>query len=86
MTRNQFWASVCVGDTTVVTSLMSTQDVQSFINYPDVIGSTPFHTVVANWHESVTKQLIDVRCNVDLRTEEHGYTPLHSGPSPITMS
>jgi len=72
MTGRQLCVAACVGDTAAVSSLLSTQSAQSFINYRDAIGSTPLQAAAGNRHEAVTRQ-----CNVDLQTEEHGYTPLH---------
>ena len=64
------------GDAEEVSTLLSTQDTQSFINYQDYKGRTPLHCAAANGQETVMKQLIEARCNVDLEGIE-GCTPLH---------
>ena len=40
---------------------------QSFINYLDASGATPLYAASQNGHASVTKQLIEARCNIDLQ-------------------
>jgi ankyrin repeat protein len=55
------------GDTAVVTTLLCSAHVQSFINTQDKDGCTPLYAAAANRHEEVTKKLIDARCNVDLQ-------------------
>ena len=64
------------GDTETVRTLLSSAEVQSFINYQDASGATPLHTAAREGHEAVTKQLIEARCNVDLQAND-GCTPLH---------
>jgi ubiquitin C len=76
MTGQQLWEAARDGDTAKVSTLLSTQGAQSFINYQDEAGSTPLHLAAQNGHASVTKQLIEARCNTDVQ-EENGYTPLH---------
>ena len=64
-------------DTAKVRTLLSKQGVESFINYPDGNGATPLLVAAWHGHASVTKQLIEARCNIDLPTLT-GTTPLHA--------
>ena len=77
MTGQQLWEAARGGDAAKVSTLLSTQGAQSFINYQAAQGSTPLHCAAFNGHAAVTKQLIAARCSVDLQ-EENGFTPLHS--------
>ncbi len=65
-----FFLSVCDGDTVTVRKMLSTAGAQSLINYQDTLGATPLLTAAANGHESVTKQLLEARCNVDLQMQD----------------
>jgi hypothetical protein len=67
--------AACQGDAVKVTTLMATPGAQSFINYHDTDWSIPppIYCAAANGHASVAKQLIAVRCNVDLQAE-NGWT------------
>ena len=56
MTGYHLCESTCDGDTSKVSTLMSAQDSQSFINFTS-----------RNGHVAVTEKIIDVNCNVDLR-------------------
>jgi ubiquitin len=77
MTGQQLWEAARDGDAAKVRTLLSTQGAQSFINYQDAHGVAPLHIAAHYGHASVTKQLIDARCNVNLQ-EEGGSTPLHA--------
>ena len=46
MTGQQLWEAARDGDAAKVSTLLSTQDAQSFINYQDVLGVTPLHGAV----------------------------------------
>jgi ankyrin repeat protein len=76
MTGQKLFEAARDGDAAQVSTLLSKQGAQTFINYQDVIGNTPLHFATANGHLSVTNQLIAARCNVDHQTEI-GNTPLH---------
>jgi ankyrin repeat protein len=76
MTGQQLGEAARDGDAAKVSTLLSTQGAQSFINYQDALGRTPLHIAAANGHASVTQQLIAARCIVDLEAEE-GFTALH---------
>jgi ankyrin repeat protein len=76
MTGQQLCKAARDGDTAKVSTLLSTQGAQSFINYQDAHGFTPLHDAASNGHAAVTKQLIAARCDVDLQQEDGG-TPLH---------
>ena len=64
------------GDAAKVSTLLSTQGAQSFINYQEAHGYTPLHIAAVNGHAAVTEQLIAARCNVNLQAE-NGWTPIH---------
>jgi hypothetical protein len=70
MTGQQLWEAARDGDAAKVSTLLSTQGAQSFINYQDADGCT------GKGHAAVSKQLLAARCNVDLQ-EKNGFTPLH---------
>ena len=76
MTGQQLCKAALDGDAAKVSTLLSTQGAQSFINYQDANGHTPLHEAARIGHEAVIKQLIDARCNVDLQATD-GFTPLH---------
>jgi hypothetical protein len=76
MTGQQLCEAAHDGDSAKVSTLLSTQDAQSFIDYQDALGYTPLHFAAQNEHEAVTKQLLAARCNVDLQTHL-GSSPLH---------
>jgi ankyrin repeat protein len=63
------------GDTVTVRTLLSTADALSLINTQDASGATPLHFAALVGHASVTKQLIEARCNMNLQTKD-GATPL----------
>ena len=76
MTGEQLRQAVRRGDAAKVSTLLSTQGAQSFINYQDEAGNTPLHYATGFGHAAVTKQLIAARCNVHLQ-EDDGLTVLH---------
>jgi ankyrin repeat protein len=76
MTGQHLCEAACDGDTAKVSTLLSTQCVQSFINYQDADGSTPLLHAAGSGHATVAKQLIAAPCNVDLQDKE-GHTPLY---------
>ena len=57
MTGKKLWEAVRDGDAAKVSTLLSTQGAQSFINFQDAQGGTPLHCTGVNGHESITKQL-----------------------------
>ena len=75
------------GDTAKVSTLLSTQGAQSFINYQGTNGTTPIHCVSQKGHVSVTEQLIEPHYNIDLQAKER-VTPLicavHNGHKTVT--
>ncbi len=60
-------------DCAKVSTLLSSQSAQSFINYQDVLGVTPLHEAVFKGLAAVTEKLIAARCNVDL--QDNGMLP-----------
>jgi ankyrin repeat protein len=83
MTGQQLWEAARDGDAAKVSTLLSTQGAQSFINYQDAQGFTPLFVAALKGHAAVTEQLIAARCNVNLQvkdghTELYGCTPLHA--------
>ena len=76
MTGQQLWKAARDGDAAKVSTLLSRQGAQSFINYQDAEGATPLYATAFNGHATVTMQLIAARCSVDLQAE-NGSTPLH---------
>jgi ankyrin repeat protein len=76
MTGQQLCESACVGDAAKVSTLLSTQGAQFFINYQDAAGGHPLLYASGQGHAAVTKQLIFARCSVNLQ-DAHGNTPLH---------
>jgi ankyrin repeat protein len=76
MTGKHLWEATHFGDAAKVCALLSTQGAQSFINYQNADGDTPLIIAAYSGHESVTKQLIAARCNVDLQTKCE-FSPLH---------
>ncbi len=77
MTGQQLRQAAHDGDAAKVSTLLSTQGAQSFINYQDALGATPLHFAAQNGHQAVTNQLLAARCNVDLQAK-NGCTPLHA--------
>ena len=77
MTGKQLLEAAHGGNVAQVGELLSTQGAQSFINYQDEQGATPLHLVVYAGHDTVTKQLLAARCNVDLQMKNGSSTPLH---------
>jgi ankyrin repeat protein len=67
MTGQQLCEAARDGDAAKVSTLLSTEGALSFINYQDVDGGTPLSIAADKGHASVTKQLIEARCNVDLQ-------------------
>jgi ankyrin repeat protein len=76
MTGHQLCEAACVGDAAKVSTLLSTQGAQFFINYQDASGGHPLLYASGQGHAAVTKQLIFARCSVNLQ-DAHGNTPLH---------
>ena len=58
MTGEQLRQAVRRGDAAKVSTLLSTQAAQSFINYQDEHGRTLLHDATIRGHETVTEQLI----------------------------
>jgi ankyrin repeat protein len=58
------------GDTETVRTLLSTAGALSLINTQDASGYTPLYCEAHNGHASVTEQLIEARCNLDLPEQE----------------
>ena len=56
-------------NTAKISTLMSTQGAQSFINYQDAHGRTPLHFSTLQGHATVTEHLIVVPCNVNLQVK-----------------
>ncbi len=54
------------GDSVKVETLLSSQGVESFINYQNKHGVTPLQYVTVNDQENVTKLVIEARCNINL--------------------
>ena len=77
MTGQQLWEAARDGDAAKVSTLLSTQGAQSFINYQGAHGYTPLHLAADQGHEAVTKQLLAARCNVDLK-DTNGLTALQA--------
>jgi ankyrin repeat protein len=70
MTGQQLCEAARDGDAAKVSTLLSTQGAQSFINYQEVDGGTALHAAAFGGHVAVTKQLLAARCNVDLLTND----------------
>ena len=66
MTGQQLWKAARAGDAAKVSTLLSAQGAQSFINYQNAHGLTPLQSAAFNGHEAVTEQLIAARCSVDI--------------------
>ena len=73
MTGNQLCETTRDEDTSKVSTLLSTQGTQSFINFQDAHACTPLHVACIGGHVVVTKQLLTARCNVNLQTN-HAFT------------
>jgi len=58
MTGQHLCETALNGDAAKVSTLLSTQCAQSFINYQDADGSMPIHFAAASGHVAVAKQLI----------------------------
>ena len=69
MTGKQLWNAARDGDAAKVRTLLSTAGAQTSINYQDACGSTPLYRAAHKGHASVTEQLIEARCNVDLQIQ-----------------
>ena len=66
MTGKQLCEAARDGDAAKVSTLLSTQGAQSFINYQDAQGATPLFLAARHGHAAVTEVLIAACCNVDL--------------------
>jgi hypothetical protein len=75
MTGTQLWNASSHGDKATVKNLLSQPTAHYVINYQVEDGRTPLHMTAQAGHEVVVKQLIAVRCNVDLQMKD-GSTPL----------
>ncbi len=53
-------------------------EAECIVNVTSVLGRTPLMTVAQNGYTSITKELIAVRCNVDL--------PQHDETTPLYMT
>jgi hypothetical protein len=76
MTGKQLWDAARDGDSAKVSTLLSTQGAQSYINYQDAKGASALHIAAEKGHASVTEQLIAARCNIGLQ-EKSGYHAAH---------
>jgi hypothetical protein len=66
----------CDVDTVTVKTLFSSAGAQCFINYQvETSGYSPIYVASHNGHASVTKQLIEAHCNIEMKTWD-GYTTL----------
>lgn len=74
---NELFEASMWDDCAKVSTLLSSQSVQSFINYQDDSGFTPLHGATAGEHVNVTELLIAARCNVNA-TSKTGRTALIS--------
>jgi len=63
------------GDTVTARTLLSTAGALSLINTQDESGRTPLFWAAHNGHASVTDQLIEARCDIDVQDKD-GATPL----------
>jgi hypothetical protein len=61
----QLWEAVRDGDAAKVSTLLSTQGAQSFINYQGANGNTPLHLAALKGHAAITSQILASRCSVD---------------------
>ena len=88
ITRNDaagsdLFEATCINDTSMVQTLLSTSDAQSYINYTDVDGRTPIFQAASKGHTFIVSQLIaarssNVEMNVHLATTVAGSTPLYA--------
>ena len=67
MTGQQLWEAARDGDAAKVSTLLSTQGAQSFINFQSAQGITPLHCAAFSGHEAVTEKLLAARCSVNLQ-------------------
>jgi ankyrin repeat protein len=86
ITRNDvagsaLFEAICINDTSLVRTLLSTSDAQSYINYTDVDGRTPIFEAACKGHTFIVSQLIAARFNVHLATTADGSTPLYAAAS-----
>jgi hypothetical protein len=84
MTGEQLRQAVRRGDAAKVSTLLSTQAAQSFINYQDEHGRTLLHDATIRGHETVTEQLIVACCSVEggRRRQHTGWHRIH----PVLLS
>jgi hypothetical protein len=80
MSGQQLCEAARDGEAAKVSTLLSTQGAQSFINYQDARGCTPLLFAAQNGHSAITEKLLAARCSVDLVTED-GCTALQSAAS-----
>ena len=80
VTRNDagsdLFETACINDTTMVQTLLSVSDAQSYINYTDVHGRTPIFQAASKGHTFIVSQLIVARSNVHLVKTADVVTPL----------
>jgi ankyrin repeat protein len=69
ITGQQLCEAARDGDAAKVSTLMSTQGAQSFINYQDADGVAPLYATAYLGHAAVTEQLLKARCNVNLQSK-----------------
>ena len=79
MLGNELLEASTADDCAKVSTLLSSPDAQSFINYQNKNGFTPLHAATANDHLNVTKVLIEARCNVNANSRI-GRTPIMTDP------
>jgi hypothetical protein len=77
MSGQQLCEAARDGEAAKVSTLLSTQGAQSFINYQDANGYTPLLFAAQNGYSAITEKLLTARCSVDLQAE-NGFTALHS--------
>ncbi len=63
------------GDAVTVRLQLSTAGALALLNTQDGNGATPLYCAARNGHSSVTEQLIEARCDVDLKAN-NGTTPI----------
>ena len=55
MTGQQLWEAARGGDAAKVSTLLSTQGAQSFMNYQDAHEATPIHVAAIHWGNRVSQ-------------------------------
>ena len=88
MTGHELRDAAHESDKAKVSTLLSIQGTQSFINDQDTHGDTPLFFTVENGRETVTGKVLAARCNVDLqrsRKVPHRSTPRSIKGMSLTM-